>query len=101
MHIKKKHDNTNTHDNGQRARPIGEQVRSWGRQSREKSILLKDPCLLGVPIVGRNQHRQRIHDPQSRRKCYGYINPALSGSHSGGSINMAKYPMLSWGPQSG
>ena len=39
---------------------------SRGPHSGEKSIWLHRPCLLGIPIVGRNQ--------------YGYITPAFSGS---------------------
>ena len=47
---------------------------SRGPHSGEKSIWLHHPCLLGVPIVGRNQ--------------YGYITPAFSGSPWRGEINM-------------
>ena len=39
---------------------------SQGPTSGEKSTWLHYPCLLGVPMVGRNQ--------------YGYINPAFAGS---------------------
>ena len=39
---------------------------SWGPHSVEKSLSLHHPCVLGVPIVGKNQ--------------YGYITAAFSGS---------------------
>ena len=48
---------------------------SWGPHGGGKSIWLHHPCLLGVPMVGRDQ--------------YGYITPAFWGYSWWGEINMA------------
>ena len=49
---------------------------SRGPHGGEKSIWLHHPCLLGVPMVGRNE--------------YGYITPAFSGSSWWGEINLER-----------
>ena len=60
---------------------------SWGPHCGERSMWLHHPCLLGVPIVGRDQ-------------C-GYITPTFSGSPLWGEINVATSPMPSRAPHSG
>ena len=60
---------------------------SRGLHGGEKSIWLHHLCLLGVPMVGRNQ--------------YGYITSAFSGSPWWGEINMATSTLPSQGPHGG
>ena len=60
---------------------------SQGSHGGEKSTWLHHPCLLRVPMVGRNQH--------------GYINPAFSGFPWWGEINMATSPLPSRGSHGG
>ena len=60
---------------------------SRGPHGKERAIWLHHPCLLGVPMVGREQ--------------YGYITPAFSGSPWWGESNMATSPLPSQGPHGG
>ena len=60
---------------------------SWGPHGAQKSLWLHQPCLLGVPIVRRNQ--------------YGYITLAFSGSEWWGEPNMATSLLPSGGPHDG
>ena len=60
---------------------------SRGPQNGEESNWLHQPCVLGGPIMGRNQ--------------IGYITFAFLGSPKRGGIKLATSPLPSWGPQNG
>ena len=66
---------------------IASPMPSQGAHGGEESRRLNHLCLLGVPMVGRDQH--------------GRITPAFSGSPWWGEINMATSPMSSLGPHGG
>ena len=60
---------------------------SRGPRNGEESNRLHQPCLLGLPKVGRNR--------------IAYISPAFSGAPKWGGIKLPTSPLPSWGPQNG
>ena len=60
---------------------------SWSPQGGEESTWLHNPCLLGGPSVGRNEHA--------------YIIATFSGSAWWGEINMTTQPLPSEVPMVG